>query len=123
MNGAPVGPKVWLANCYFSQGSSRFFVLLRFSDAQSGRSFHPFRSGYYGLFRELPSSSLASLSKCEAAERCSCSHRFWTVRSVSYLCEIPTTTVCASSVCDAISRQLHILIEKRVFGATPNALW
>src|SRR2546429_8429571 len=33
---------VWLANCYFSQDSSGFSVLLRFFDAQSGRSFHPF---------------------------------------------------------------------------------
>jgi len=39
MPAPPVGPKVWLANCYFSQDSSGFFVLLRFSDAQSGRSF------------------------------------------------------------------------------------
>ncbi len=39
MPAPPVGPKVWLANCYFSQVSSGFFVLLRFSDAQSGRSF------------------------------------------------------------------------------------
>src|SRR2546425_5876818 len=43
-------------------------------------------------------SSLASLRKCEDAERCSCSHRFWTLKSVSYLSEIPTTTVCASSI-------------------------
>src|SRR5207249_11217931 len=42
--------------------------------------------------------SLASLRKCEDAERCSCSHRFWTLKSVGYLSEIPTTTVCASSV-------------------------
>ena len=32
---------VWLANCYFSQDSSGFPVLLRFCDARSGRSFHP----------------------------------------------------------------------------------
>jgi hypothetical protein len=31
-----------LANCYFSQDSSGFSVLLRFFDAQSCRSFHPF---------------------------------------------------------------------------------
>jgi len=43
-------------------------------------------------------SSLASLRKCEDAERCLCSHRFWTLKSVGYLSEIPTTTVCASSV-------------------------
>src|SRR6266404_2831576 len=43
-------------------------------------------------------SSLAGLRKSEAAERCSCPHPFWTLRSVSYSSEIPTTTVCASSV-------------------------
>src|SRR6516165_1249286 len=32
---------LWLANCYFSQDSSGFPVLLRFCDARSGRSFHP----------------------------------------------------------------------------------
>jgi hypothetical protein len=34
--------KLWLANRYFSQDSSGFSVLLRFLDAQSCRSFHPF---------------------------------------------------------------------------------
>ena len=33
---------MWLANCYFSQDSSGFPVLLPFFDAQSGRSFRPF---------------------------------------------------------------------------------
>ena len=33
--------EAWLANCYFSQDSSGFPVLLRFCDARSGRSFHP----------------------------------------------------------------------------------
>jgi hypothetical protein len=33
--------RLWLANCYFSQDSSGFPVLLRFCDARSGRSFHP----------------------------------------------------------------------------------
>jgi hypothetical protein len=33
---------LWLANCYFSRDSSGFSVLLRFFDAQSCRSFHPF---------------------------------------------------------------------------------
>jgi hypothetical protein len=42
MPAPPLAPKVWLANCYLSQDSSGFFVPLRFSDAQSGRSFHPF---------------------------------------------------------------------------------
>jgi hypothetical protein len=32
----------WLANCYLSQDSSGFSVLLRFFDAQSCRSSHPF---------------------------------------------------------------------------------
>src|SRR5438874_13355212 len=31
-----------LANCYFTRDSSGFPALLRFFDAQSGRSFHPF---------------------------------------------------------------------------------
>ena len=31
-----------LANCYFTHDSSGFPALLRFFDAQSGRSFHPF---------------------------------------------------------------------------------
>jgi hypothetical protein len=34
--------KPCLANCYFSQDSSGFSVLLPFFDAQSSRSFHPF---------------------------------------------------------------------------------
>ncbi|PYU53738.1 MAG: hypothetical protein DMG56_28610, partial [Acidobacteria bacterium] len=33
---------LWLANCYFTQDSSGFSVLLRFFDAQSCRSFYPF---------------------------------------------------------------------------------
>src|SRR5580693_1890664 len=33
---------LWLANCYSSQDSWGFPVLLPFFDAQSGRSFHPF---------------------------------------------------------------------------------
>jgi len=38
---APGAQDLWLANCYFSQDSSGFPVLLRFCDARSGRSFHP----------------------------------------------------------------------------------
>jgi hypothetical protein len=32
---------LWLANYYFARDSSGFSVLLRFYDAQAGRSFHP----------------------------------------------------------------------------------
>src|ERR1700720_2000826 len=32
---------LWLANYYFAHDSSGFSVLLRFCDAQCGRSFHP----------------------------------------------------------------------------------
>jgi len=38
--GAEIG--LSLANCYFAPDSSGFPVLLRFRDAQAGRSFHPF---------------------------------------------------------------------------------
>jgi putative transposase len=42
---------LWLANCYFAHDSSGFPVLLRFCNAQSGRSFHsPLRR----LGRERP---------------------------------------------------------------------
>jgi hypothetical protein len=33
--------KLSLANCYFAQDSLGFPILLRFCDAESGRSFHP----------------------------------------------------------------------------------
>ena len=33
---------LWLANCYFAHNSLEFPVLLRFSDARSGRPVHPF---------------------------------------------------------------------------------
>jgi len=51
-----------LANCYFTRDSSGFPALLRFFDAQSGRSFHPILSLYsfekgrsFGLFMALSS--------------------------------------------------------------------
>ena len=37
-----------LANCYFTRDSSGFPALLRFFDAQSGRSFHPFQPSWLG---------------------------------------------------------------------------
>jgi hypothetical protein len=39
-----------------------------------------FRSAITACSDNCRFSSLTSLRKCEAAERCSCSHRFWTVR-------------------------------------------
>jgi hypothetical protein len=42
---------VWLANCYFAQDSSGLPVLLRFCNAQSGRSVHPFVERLIGTIR------------------------------------------------------------------------